>query len=714
MIVKSDVIQVPAGIRYLGEWTKQNGYAEDFNFSMFPDNKFILDKELPGCGFTEYCNKSGNEDVILCSPRVMLINNKKDQYGEDVFLVKNEMDKDPGVDKDLNKQLKDNSKIKTEKELAKEAEELKKKNSEIHEKIKKDFKKYFNRMVCDGKPIKILVTYDSYHIIKDLFIEEDSNRFFDSYTVVDEFQSILHDSRFKSSTEMQFMANLKSTKHVIFASATPTLEKYINMLDEFDGLPFYTLDWGTLDPTRIIKPDLDIYVMRSVTEKACQIVKTYLDGNFDSVVVQRDGQPVKIESREAVLYVNSVNHITSIIKKMGLTPDQVLILCSNTDANKRKVKKLGKKYDIGHVPNPNNGESFPMFTFCTRTVYLGADFYSNCAKTFIFSDANIDSLAVDISEDLPQILGRQRLTSNPWKNSATFFYRATADYRKMTLEDFQKELDKKMNRTNDLLQAYNEASTNSIKYNLATTYKDMAELINYKNDYVGVNTVYLKNPNTGEVVKILKPAMNNLVYVNDLRAFDIQQVDYKDRFTVFATISNKMTPDDLINQEVVRFLNVYYSKTTIYDKLKLLSEYDMSDEARNIVIGQIPDNDEIKSYYTVLGPDRLYELGYNVTRIKKELGIKTFDLGLLIERVYEVFNVGTRISLSDIKSTLSSIYKEINYDKTPKAVDLQDFFDVKDCILISVVDGKKKRFAGYEILTSHEQEMRDKLKAMKN
>lgn len=61
-----------------------------------------------------------------------------------------------------------------------------------------------------------------------------------------------------------------------------------------------------------------------------------------------------------------------------------------------------------------------MFTFCTRTVYLGADFYSLCARSFIFSDSNIDSLAVDISEDLPQILGRQRLFDNPWKNSATF------------------------------------------------------------------------------------------------------------------------------------------------------------------------------------------------------------------------------------------------------------------------------------------------------
>lgn len=84
-----------------------------------------------------------------------------------------------------------------------------------------------------------------------------------------------------------------------------------------------------------------------------------------------------------------------------------------------------------------------MFTFCTRTVYLGADFYSLCARSFIFSDSNSDCLAVDISEDLPQILGRQRLFDNPWKNNAVFFYRVTADYKDMTGKDFQEKINNK-------------------------------------------------------------------------------------------------------------------------------------------------------------------------------------------------------------------------------------------------------------------------------
>ena len=107
-----------------------------------------------------------------------------------------------------------------------------------------------------------------------------------------------------------------------------------------------------------------------------------------------------IESKEAVIYVNSVNNILSIVGKAELRPEECNILCANTTDNQNKIKtKLGKGFSIGKVPL--KGEKHKMFTFCTRTVYLGADFYSTNARTFIISDANISTLAVDISLDLP-------------------------------------------------------------------------------------------------------------------------------------------------------------------------------------------------------------------------------------------------------------------------------------------------------------------------
>ena len=692
-MIKEDIlIKVPAGIRYLGTWN-------DFRLDKF-SNYCILDKQLPGCGFTEYC-LNGPEPVILASPRIMLINNKADQH-LDVFLVKNEMDKDPNVDKDLNKLTREITKFLTisldegDKQKIEQDQLLKEQRSRAFKKVRGELISYMSDMDAANKPMKILVTYDSYHIVKDILLE--FKRFGEFYTIVDEFQSILHDSRFKSSTEMQFLENLKTSPNVMFASATPMMKEYINELDEFDGLPFYTLDWASEDSTRIIKPNLDVYLMRSVGEIVCKIIKTYLEGNFESVVVQRSGKPTKIISTEAVFYVNSVNHITSAIKKMDLKPDQVLILCSNTDDNKRKIKnRLGKDFEIGHVPNPNKGEKFPMFTFCTRTVYLGADFYSTCARTFIFSDANVDCLAVDISEDLPQILGRQRLDENPWKNSATFYYRTTANYRKMKKEDFDKMLLNKEKNTEKLLSAYNKVDS-SEKDVLAINYQKVAKSYNYKDDYVGVNKEYILNSLTGDVIIKLKPKKNRLVLINEKRAFNIQQIDYKDRFTVFAKLNNKLDTNDIINQEVEMFFKNYEQLTTMKAKLKLLCECGLPSSAIDIILSQIQDSDEIKSYYISLGPKRLKELSYNITYIKKDLNIVTFSEQLLENEIYKNFKVGDKLLLSDIKEKLANIYSSINYTATPKASDLSNYFIVKPITITIIENGNKKRSNGYELL----------------
>ena len=652
---------VPRGIRFISEWS-------EFNFSKFP-GKCIINKQLPGCGFTEYCIRSG-ENIILCSPRKMLLKNKWSQHKNEVYLVVNEMDKDSNIDKDL-------SKIDKSVVIDNLVKEEISTNSEIYKRLYHEIEEYcMNRPYGLGK--KILVTYDSYRIVKDILEKLGwFNRFI---TVIDEFQSILHDARFKSDTELKFMEYLKQSPTAYFVSATPMMDEYLEMLDEFKDLPYYELDWGSEDTTRIIKPDLDVYLMRTVGEKASEIIQKYLNNDFESVVVLRNGIPTRIISDEAVFYVNSVNHITSIIKKNNLTPEQCNILCSDTEDNKKKIqRRLGKSFTIGEVPL--KGVKPKMFTFCTRTVYLGADFYSLCARSFIFSDSNIDSLAVDISEDLPQILGRQRLFENPWSNSAIFYYRSTANYREMKEEDFKNIIESKKKSTENLLLAYN-TTLDTVKYDLAKNYQKVAKSYNYKDDYVAVNKIQTRDGNI-----ILKPVINNLVLVNEIRAFKIQQIDYKDRFSVFSTIHNTLSPDDIVNQEVSEFLRVYTKLSTIHDKLKMLCEYGLSSDAIDIVLGQIADSDEIKSYYTTLGSSKLKSLSYNSAKIKNHLGIVTFSQELLESSIYSEFKVGDKITLSDIKSRLEVLYKSINYDKVAKAKDLENYFEVKNSSIYE--NGKK-------------------------
>ena len=671
MINKLNDYVVPRGIRFISE------LGTDFRFYKLPV-KCIINKQLPGCGFTEYCLR-GSENVILCSPRKMLLKNKKDQHGREVYLVVNELEKEVAVDKDLSKVDKSQAFIDTLKEMVHGKDT-------VYNRLMNEIKDYLGERRYLGKPAKILVTYDSYRIVKDILTS--LGVFEGFYTVIDEFQTILHDSKFKSSTELDFLYHLQQSHSALFVSATPMLEEYLNMLDEFDGLPYINMDWGKEDSTRILKPALKVLSMMSVGTKLPEIIQSYKEGNFERAIRMVNGYPREIISDEAVFYVNSVNHITSIIKKCELKPEEVNILCSDTPDNLKKIqRKLGKKFKIGEIPL--EGEKPKMFTFCTRTVYLGADFYSLCARSFIFSDSNIDSLAVDISEDLPQILGRQRLFENPWKNEAIFYYRSTCDYRKISQEEFNKEVEKKKKATSDLLRSF-ESAPNDAKLTLAEAYQTLAITQNYKNNYVAVN-----EHRGGTLI----PVLNNLVLVNEIRAFRIQQIDYKDRFTVFSTIHNSLSSDDIVNQKVSEFLEQYQKLGTFKAKLRYLCEFGFNDEVVSIVLDQIGEHDNIKSYYTALGPTRLKALGYNRYDIEKELGIVVFSQELLETTIYNEFKVGDKLTLASIKDRLGYLYSSINYTATPKAKDLGNYFNIKESSARVEVDGVKKVVKIYNIIS---------------
>ena len=313
-------ISIPPGIRYISDW-------EEFYYK-FPRFPHIMDKQIPGCGFTEWC-LTNRDNVILCSPRNMLILNKWEQHIDDVYRVYNDsFDIDPGVDKDLEEEPKPGSASIVE-NLRKQSEEEKR---TFQEKLQIELEAYFSKMDALGKPYKILVTYDSFRQLKDKL--EFFKKFNSFQIIVDEFQSIFTDSRFKSNTEMEFVNTLQGIQKVCYLSATPMMNEYLKMIPEFADLPYYELDWESLDPLRVMKPLLKVRIIRSVYEPIKKIIDEYKTGNFEIRHVDDGSGKIKIvESKEAMIFVNSVKNIITIIKKCELSPDEVNILCSNTPEN---------------------------------------------------------------------------------------------------------------------------------------------------------------------------------------------------------------------------------------------------------------------------------------------------------------------------------------------------------------------------------------------
>ena len=657
------IINVPKGIKYLSEW-------DEFDLENYP---YILDKQIPGCGFTEWSIMNKQKPIVLCSPRKVLLQNKKDQHQFEVHLVINELEKDINIDKDLEKP-------KPSKDSPVIDEEVRRKTVT---KMKNEIKDYLTRCIIGRITPKILVTYDSFRHVKDVLQEEDCLD--DFYIVVDEFQSIFTDSSFKSTTELEFVDQLRDIKKVCYASATPMIKDYLEQLDDFKNLPYHKLDWGAEDGFRLKRPDLKIRTFNSINKLAESIINTYLQGNFEVASVKRESGTIdRIESKEAVFYVNSVKNIIGIIKNCGLTPDQVNILCSKTEYNEKRVKTLGKEFNIGTVPV--KGEKNKMFTFCTRTVYLGADFYSTCARSFIISDANMNTLKVDIDLDLPQILGRQRLDENPWKNRAEFYYKSVNNYKKKSLKDFKEEVKNKENSTNDLLSAYETAKDNSVKLTLAKTYKQMANAFNYRDNYVAINEHKGKMP---------VPVENELVKYSEIRAFQIQQLDYADRFVVINRV-NSISPD-FNNSKFYEFFNEYKKLTTIVDKLKLIVNSDFTEKELDYILSQVELN--IANYIIELGLKRIKALGYNVTELNKECEKNRIDLTDIKNEIYSNFNEGEKVSLSKTRDIIDYIYKKYNYNQFPRAKDLENYFEVKTCKFVEVQeDGTKKSVNGYKLV----------------
>ena len=292
-----------------------------------------------------------------------------------------------------------------------------------------------------------------------------------------------------------------------------------------------------------------------------------------------------------------------------------------------------------------------------------------------------------ISQDLPQILGRQRLFDNPWKNSAIFYYKLTCDYRKTPKEVFDSSLKIKIQKSKNLLSVYEKGDDRERK-ELAIKYLRVADMDNYRDDFVAVNT---------HGGTCLKPVFNNLVYVSELRAYDIQQVDYKDRFSVFCTINANLSQSDLVNLELEQFFSEYEKLTIFRDKLKYICEFDFSSEDLfRAVVDQV--DTELQSAILGLGKKKLKAISYNSTFIKKELGVIMFNESELSNHIRSTFSLGDKLILVDIKTKLGELYEKIGYEKVPKAIDILDYFEVKEYMVTLEIGGVKKRVRGYELV----------------
>ena len=609
---------VPSGrnIKYISEWSEY----------VLPKGHCIVDKGVTGCGYTEY-TLTNNLPTVLCSPRKLLLENKSEQHQNDlnILYLKNEI-------KDIN--------------------DINKLKNKIRNHI----------FLCDEEnlPIKFLVTYDSSHYVIDILKE--LGLLSDFYFIIDEFQSIFLDSFFKSEIEFDFVEYLQDCPNVLYLSATPMLDKYLEKVDTFKNLPFYQIDWSK---TNCVE---NIIIQRkfstALSTDCIKIINQYLDGKFPSTFT-KDNKIVF--STEAVFYFNSISDIIRVINKTNLLPSQVNIICADDKENKDKLSKIG--HNIGKIPLKD--EPNKMFTFCTKTAYIGSDFYSDCASSYVFADPNIKSLALDISLDLPQIVGRQRNRENPFKNNIVIFYRTIRKTEIESREDFDKTQESRRRETQKLLDLFDKATLEEQKAYVQKLKNDI-KTSKYERDFISISK------KTGE------PVYNSFIDIANERSWEVSQKDYQDKISVTKSLesltSNISEYQSDLEKEVQDFLDTKFYSTGIFEKkMKMYCEFmDLhhgNKEVSDLIYFKIKDP-KYRKYYNFYGTKGCRAVSYIESKLKLGM-INESKESELSSVVYQKFKAGDRIIPGEVKIILQDIYRDLGITSKAKATDLGKYFTLK-------------------------------------
>ncbi len=642
--MKKITLNVPDGIKYLSEWKEL--------WNLLPMNQhYILNKRICGCGATEAYIGSDRK-VILASPRKQLLYNKYSQHlSDNLHLYRYQGNREKYFE----------SKSYSEKDVFAFNDEL---------------GKYIK---SGGK--KILTTYDSLRKIKEVLVADEEN--LDKWTVVvDEFQAMFYDCQFKPTTEYEFGQILGAFNTVVYLSATPFLESYLDMTRQFKDMTFYELLW----PESMMQiPKVEVIKSKKSVFKLCsELTGKYREGKGNSTVV--DGK--EFVAKEAVFYINDVSVIKNIIKKNGLKVDEVNIICSSKSENIKKLNELsrevGEKFMIGDIPG--KGEPHKMFTFCTSTVYIGADFYSTNAYSYIFANPLVKSMTVDVSVDLQQIIGRQRLDTNPFRNTATLYFNTRKS--KVTEEELENSIKEKKDKTKKQIDNFNAVPNKDEQLQMM---ENTIRQQGHKEHYCCI----IKDADNN--VRIVE---NEILEISERRAWEVTNRIYNNDFSMYralrvgAVVTKSSGSDD---PEVQRIFKEWNLDNQFPRKARLYC--DLYDNFPELLEDCTFIEGKYKKYHDALGKEGFEALCWREDYIRQAIEPTPFDKlpkDQIAVKLIDALKTDKTYTKSEVKDLLQGIYKELNIAGKPSASDISEYLTCED----RTVRMKDKLIATFKV-TSH-------------
>jgi len=354
-------------------------------------------------------------------------------------------------------------------------------------------------------------------------------------------------------------------------------------------------------------------------------------------------------------FLNSVESIKKAIQKAGLLPEQVKIVCRNCDEN---IKKLGADYAIEMPSDP-----IKKVNFYTSTAFEGCDIFDKFGRTYIVSEATKAHTLVDISTLFIQICGRIRDSKY---NTEVFHIHSTTRYSEdLTLDEFIARTKQTENTAVKLADDMNNVP------------EDSRAIVLSKIPYLNEQYVRIEN---------------NLLFVDknlvnlDIYNFKITKQIYKTSITLAEEYQKSGFG---VSVKVVKNVESVAEKLEMNPKLKvsfeeLFKEYAEIKESGLLFSLNPQDNQHyklkiieeknplVKVAYEKLGKEKVEELKYIQTNIKREL-FKMLDIAdeeKIVKAINACIPYYTAFPIKAVKDKIQELYDISGIKKTAKATDL--------------------------------------------
>lgn len=415
-----------------------------------------------------------------------------------------------------------------------------------------------------------------------------------------------------------------------FSSATPIEQEFL--LDELQGIPQVKIIWPHAEPMQIRLWE-EASPLAAVVTLCKNAIAQQVDFNLH-------------------FFVNSVSFVGKVIRHAKLTPDQVKIVCSTSgesyDRNKEKIDEFP-------ISTPN-GQPCKV-NFYTSTCFEGCDIFDKVGRILHCERWNGHTFDAGYFDHDTADCRTHTGYAIQGDNAYLFQVRYGRD---VSYEQFKASTEQETDKAERFLKWYATADED-IK---PTIYSDMK--------FINTETMTLDRNQ-------LKLELLNFRNWKEIYA------DSRNLITEYKRNGNEITSTDKHNIRISKLETNGKAKIPfkeLFDRYAELqadsNKFSLGCFTADLIVRRNP---LVRESYEKLGAERVRELNYNQTQIKREL-LKYEKVELAYKVVQCIKNdlpQQTAVPVRIIKAKLQQIYNDLGIKQTAKASDIAEWYDVDTC-----------------------------------